>query len=301
MNNNKESNVRTSAPISWYPGHMVKTKKQMLAAMKLVDIVYEVIDARIPYSSRIQEIDSLIKSKLRIIIMTKMDLCDKIETEKWITYYKKKGYQVIGVDLKTNPNLKPLLSLTNELVKPLKEKREQQGLKPRKTRVMVIGIPNAGKSTLINSLVGKKVTRVGNKPGVTKILEWIRINNELELLDTPGILWPKLGTEEIALNLASLTAIKEEILPLDKVGLHILKKLNYYYPFILKERYNIEKIDFKNIESTLNVIGSIRGCLIKGGQIDYDQVFRVIINDVKQGIIKGVTFDRYNGNNSLKG
>lgn len=162
MNNNKESNVRTSAPISWYPGHMVKTKKQMLAAMKLVDIVYEVIDARIPYSSRIQEIDSLIKSKLRIIIMTKMDLCDKIETEKWITYYKKKGYQVIGVDLKTNPNLKPLLSLTNELVKPLKEKREQQGLKPRKTRVMVIGIPNAGKSTLINSLVGKKVTRVGN-------------------------------------------------------------------------------------------------------------------------------------------
>ncbi len=280
--------------INWYPGHMVKTKKEILESLKLVDLVYEVIDARLPWSSKIKDISEIIGSKLKIIVMTKRDLCDEKETQKWINYYKTKGYEVIGVDLKTNPNLKPLIALTNKLIKDVNDKRLQQGLKPRKIRVMVMGIPNVGKSTLINCLVGKKVTKIGNQPGVTKSLEWIRINNEFELLDTPGLLWPHLGNHTTALNLASLTAIKEEVLPLEAVACHILKKLSKYYPLSLKERYGLDSFDLNNPHLALELIGRQRGCLIKGGEIDYEQVFKVIINDLKKGIIKRITFDRYN-------
>lgn len=281
------------ANINWYPGHMAKTRRQMSEYMKLVDIVYEVIDARMPYSSRIKDINNIIGSKPRIIIMTKMDLCDVKETNKWIKYYEKMGHKVIGLDLEKTTNLNSLISLTTGVVKPLNEKRERLGLNARKIRVMIIGIPNVGKSTLINRLVGRKATKIGNKPGVTKSLDWIRINNDLELLDTPGILWPKLDDKKVAFNLASLTAIKEEILPLDEVAIYILKVLNTYYKNILEERYGVSDIDFEDIVPTLDLIGKKRGCLIKGGEIDYDKVINIIINDLKNGIIKNVTFDRY--------
>ncbi len=293
MSSKESEKSFSNSRINWYPGHMAKTRRQMSEYISLVDIVYEVVDARMPMSSRIKDINTIVGSKPRVIIMTKMDLCDINETNKWIKHYEKQGYKVMGLNLVRNINLKPLISLTNKINQPLNEKRIKQGLKLRKTRVMIIGIPNVGKSTLINRLVGRKATKIGNKPGVTTSLDWIRINNDLELLDTPGILWPKLDNKSVALNLASLTAIKEEVLPLDDVAIYILKMLNKYYPEILKERYSIDEIDFDDIIPTLDAIGKKRGCLVKGGEVDYDKVFAIIINDLKNGIIKNITFDRY--------
>ena len=286
MNENKTN-------INWYPGHMAKTKRQISEMLDLIDVIYEVVDARMPYSSKIKDIDSFTKNKPRILIMTKSDLCDLNETNKWKKYYEDNGYKVILLNLEGNANLKPLFSLTDEVMKDINEKRLAKGQKIRKCRVLIVGIPNVGKSTLINRLVNKKVVVTGNKPGVTKTLSWIRINDKIELLDSPGILWPKLDDYDASYNLASLTAIKEEILPIDKVVIHILKKLNDYYPNILKERYKIDKVDFDEITNTLDEIGKKRGCLIKGGEIDYDKVYSIILNDIKNGVIKGITFDRY--------
>ena len=294
MRKNKKMNedVKSlpSTSINWYPGHMAKTKRLISENIDLIDVVYEVIDARIPYSSKVVDLDNYIKNKPKVLIITKYDLCDKIETNKWIKYYEQKGYKVFPIDLEHSTNLKSLISMTNDLLQNLNEKNKNKGLLKRKTRVLVVGIPNAGKSTLINRLVSKKVANVGNKPGVTKNLNWIRINNDLELLDTPGILWPKIDTGNIAYNLATFTAIKEEVLPIDDVVSYILKSLHQYYPNILKERYGVD--DVENIENALEIIGKKRGCLVKGGVVDYDKVYSVIINDIKLGNIKGITFDR---------
>lgn len=276
--------------INWYPGHMAKTKRLIKENLNLIDIVYELIDARMPKSSKINDIDEVIGNKPKILIMTKVDLCDKKEAEKWVKYYEEKGYHVLPMNLEEKGSLKKIINLTNEVLKEKNLQREKKGLIKRKNRVLIMGIPNVGKSTLINRLAGKKVTVTGNKPGVTKNLSWIRVNNDLELLDSPGILWPKL--EDNAYNLASLTAIKEEVLPLFDVAEYILQTLNKYYPEILKERYNLEELNDDIVED-LEYIGKRRGCLIKGGEVDLDKVITLIINDVKTGLIKGITFDRY--------
>lgn len=285
----KNSGVNKSV-INWYPGHMAKTKRLIKENLNLIDIVYELIDARMPKSSKINDIDEVIGNKPKILIMTKVDLCDKKETEKWVKYYEEKGYHVLPMNLEEKGSLKKIINLTNEVLKEKNLQREKKGLIKRKNRVLIMGIPNVGKSTLINRLAGKKVTVTGNKPGVTKNLSWIRVNNDLELLDSPGILWPKL--EDNAYNLASLTAIKEEVLPLFDVAEYILQTLNKYYPEILKERYNLEELNDDIVED-LEYIGKRRGCLIKGGEVDLDKVITLIINDVKTGLIKGITFDRY--------
>ncbi len=283
MNENKTN-------INWYPGHMAKAKRLISENIGLIDIVYEVVDARMPISSKITDVDEYIKNKPKILIMNKTDLCDLKETKKWQKYYENKGYNVLLTQLEGNTNLKPLLDLTEEVLKPLNEKREEKGLTKRKSRVLIIGVPNVGKSTLINRLSGKKVAQIGNKPGVTKGLSWIRVNDKIELLDTPGILWPKL-IQKNALNLATFTAIREEILPKFEVAKYILETLEKHYKNLLKERYDIEYLD-EDIIETLEKIGKKRGCLIKGGEIDYDKVIDLIISDVKNGYIKGITFDR---------
>ncbi len=285
MNENKVN-------INWYPGHMAKTKRLINENIDAIDIVYEVVDARIPYSTRVRNLDIKVTNKPRILVFTKMDLCDKVETTKWIKYYESNGEEVVCLDLEHNPNLKPLFSKTKELMSETNAKRAMKGMNEKRARVLIIGVPNAGKSTLINRLVGKKAVNVGNKPGVTKNLNWIRINEDVELLDTPGILWPKLEEETVAFNLACFTAIREEILPIYEVIEYFLRALQKYYPEKLESRYGIKEID-EDIVNTLDIIGKKRGCLIKGGEIDYDKVIQVIMSDIKDGLIKNITFDRF--------
>ena len=284
MNENKTN-------INWYPGHMAKTKRLISENINKIDVVYEVIDARMPYSSKIKDIKNYINNKPVILIMTKTDLCDMKETSKWMKYYENLGYKVLGIDLEHNPNLKLIINATNEVMQEKVEKRIDKGMIKRKTRVLVVGIPNCGKSTLINRLAGKKVVTTGNKPGITKELNWIRVNDEVELLDTPGILWPKLEQKTVALNLASLSAIREEILPTYNVFEYIIETLYKYYPNILKERYGLEELNEDMIEN-MDIIGKRRGCLLKGNEIDYDKVMNIVMNDLKSGIIKNITFER---------
>ncbi len=294
-----ENNRQNSTNINWYPGHMAKTKRLIKENLEQIDIVYEVVDARMPYSSKIRDLDDIIKNKPKIMILTKYDLCDKLETKRWITYYEKQNYHVIAMDIEHQFEKKQILQLTENLLEEKWKKLKEKGLLRKRARALVVGIPNVGKSTLINRLVGKNVVGTGNRPGVTKELNWIRISDTVELLDSPGILWPKIDIGNVAYNLASLTAIKEEILPLFDVTEYILRTLENYYPNILKERYGIEKVDEDVIE-TMEFIGKRRGCLVKGGEIDYDKVIAIIMNDVKNGIIKNITFDRIEELNESK-
>ena len=282
MNNN---------PIQWYPGHMAKTKREIREKLNLIDIVYEVIDARMPKSSKIVDVDDLIKDKPRLLIMTKYDLCDKNETNKFINYYEKLGYQVIPVDLMNGTNVSKIIEASEEVLKEENEKRKAKGLKPRNIRALILGVPNAGKSTLINRLVGKKSAGVGNKPGFTKSLSWIRIHKNIDLLDTPGILWPKLEDQESAHILASFSSIKEEILNEDQIASFILRKLYELYPKALEERYGISELDDDLIEA-YDMIASRRGALTKGGVADYERVSRIILQDFKNGYFGLITFDR---------
>ena len=279
--------------INWYPGHMAKTKREIGEKLNLIDVVYEVVDARMPLSSKIVAIDELIKDKPRIMVMTKYDLCDKTETDKIIKYYESTGYKVIPVDLMNNTNsgIKKIIEATNEIMVGVNNKRKEKGLMSRAGRVLIVGIPNAGKSTLINRLVGKKAAGVGNTPGFTKSLSWIRINKDLELLDSPGILWPKMEDQEAAHVLACLSSIKEEILNIDQIAIFILKKLFELYPEKLEERYGITELDEDYIE-TYDMIASRRGALSRGGVADYEKVSNIIVRDLKNGYFGNITLDR---------
>ena len=287
MNENQDK-VFNKTSINWYPGHMAKTKREISEKLSLIDVVFEVIDSRIPLSSKNKDIDSLIKDKPKVLIMTKMDLCDMDKTNKWKSYYENNGYQVIMVDLINNKNVNEIFNKINPIINTLNEKRKSKGLKERKIRALVLGIPNVGKSTLINRLVGKKATNVGNRPGVTKNLQWIRVNDKLELLDTPGILWPRLDNNEVAHNLASMTAIKEEVLDLEDISIYIINTMFKYYPDNIKSRYNITNND--DIVETLDLIGKKIGA-IRNNETDYDKVYDRVLKDLREGYLGKVTFD----------
>ncbi len=277
--------------INFFPGHMAKTRREIGEKLKLIDIVYEVVDARIPNSSRIIDIDDLIKDKPKVIIMTKKDLCDIEKTNKWISYYESLGYKVFLVDLINDKSLGKLFDLTDDVLFGLNEKREEKGLLQRKYRALIMGVPNVGKSTLINKITGKKVTSVGDRPGVTKNISWIRINDKLELMDTPGILWPKLEDQIIAYNLATFSSIKDEILPIDEVACYILKYMYENYPDRLIDRYGLDYLDEDDYTDAYELIGRKRGCIIRGNEVDYNKVSNLIIRDLREGYLGKVTFD----------
>ena len=277
--------------INWYPGHMAKTKREISEKLNLIDIVLEVVDARMPLSSKIVDIDDLIKDKPRVLVMTKYDLCDEVETNKIVEYYKTLGYKVVCVDLMSGKNVNKIIDYAKEIMVDVNKKRSEKGMMPRAGRALIVGVPNAGKSTLINRLVGKKAAGVGNTPGFTKSLSWIRINKDLELLDSPGILWPKMEDQEAAHILACLSSIKEEILNTDAIATFILRKLYELYPERLEERYGIVQLDEDLIE-TYDMIASKRGALSRGGVADYEKVSNIIIRDFKNGYFGKITFDR---------
>lgn len=291
MEKNENNGGFRKNDINWYPGHMNKARREMKEKMNLIDIVYEVIDARMPISSKIVDIDELIGDKKRILIMTKYDICDKEETNKFIKYYESLGYTVIPVDLMNGRETSKIIDKSMELMKEENLKRKEKGLKPRSIRALIVGVPNVGKSTLINRLVGKKSAGVGNKPGFTKSLSWIRIHKDIELLDSPGILWPKIENQDNAHVLAALSSIKEEILDTMNLSCFILDKMIRLYPKNLEERYGITEIDEDYIE-TFDLIGKKRGALTRGGVADYDKVANIIIRDLKNGYLGNVTLDR---------
>ena len=290
MSNTNENQSVAKTNINWFHCHMAKTKREISENLNLIDIVYEVIDARMPISSKIVDIDDLIKDKPKILIVTKYDLCDKNETDKILEMYKKMNYKVISFDLK-NDNVNNLINETNKIMKDINEVRVKKGLKERAARVLIVGVPNVGKSTLINRLVGRKSAGVGDTPGFTKTLNWIRVNKDIELLDSPGILWPKLEDQEAAHTLAALSSIKEEILNIDSIACFILRKLYELYPEKLKERYGIHELDEDYMEA-YEQIGKKRGALSKGGIVDYEKVSNIIVKDLKNGYFGCITLDR---------
>ena len=277
--------------INFFPGHMNKARKEIEEKIKLIDIVYEVVDARMPASSRIKDIDDLIKNKPKIMIMTKRDLCDLDKTNKWISYYESLGYKVFLTDLVNDKNVNKLFSLTDEVLEDLNAKRAEKGMEMRKYRALIMGVPNVGKSTLINKITGKKAVNVGNKPGVTKDISWIRINDKLDLMDTPGILWPKIDDQKQAYTLACFSSIKDEILPIDEVACYILKYMFDNYQDLLFNRYGNFSLDEEDYTEAYEYIGRKRGCLVKGNEVDYNKVSNIIIKDLREGYLGKVTFD----------
>ncbi len=289
--NNDSQKSFSKVSISWYPGHMEKAKREIKEKLSLIDIVYEVIDSRMPYSSKIKDIDNLIKDIPRILIMSKYDMCDVKETDKFIKYYTDMGYTVIPTSLDNKKDVSIILNKSKELMQKINEERKKKGMKSRSIRALVIGVPNVGKSTLINKLVGKKKAPTGNKPGITKALGWIRINNDLELLDTPGILWPKIESDVEGYHLAGLSSIREEILNKEDLAIYLLRRCYELYPKELEERYGIKEIS-EDIIPTLDIIAKKRGALLKGGASDYDKVYLIVLRDIKEGYLGKITLDR---------
>ncbi len=273
----------------WYPGHMTKAKRQMQEDIKLIDLVIELVDARIPLSSRNPDIDELGKNKYRLILMNKADLADKKKTEKWSAYFKEKGFFVVSLDARTKNSMKTITDIVMEACKEKIERDRKRGIKNRPVRAMVVGIPNVGKSTFINSYAGKACAKTGNKPGVTKGKQWIRLNKNVELLDTPGILWPKFEDQMVGLRLALIGSIKDEILNVDELAVELMKYLTVHYPGLLNERYEVEEA--QEITDMIYEVAKNRNCMLKGGEPDYSKAAALIIEDFRSGKLGKITLE----------
>lgn len=273
--------VLNKSVINWYPGHMTKAKRQMQEDIKLIDLVVEIVDARVPLSSRNPDIDELGKNKYRLILMNKSDLADKKVTDQWSAYFKKMGYYVVSLDARTKNSMKTISDIIMEACSEKIERDRKRGIKNRPVRAMVVGIPNVGKSTFINSYAGKACAKTGNKPGITRGKQWIRLNKNVELLDTPGILWPKFEDQRVGLRLALIGSIKDEILNTDELAVELIKFLLVSYPGILSERYEIEETE--NPTDVLLAIAKSRNCLTKGNELDYSKAAILLIDDFRSG------------------
>ncbi len=276
--------------INWYPGHMKKTKESIKKNLSLVDIVYEIIDARIPYSSRNPDVDGILGNKPRLIIMNKSDLADAESNKIWKSYFEQKKIPVVNVDSLNNKGLDQVINMSYVLTEEKRKALENRGVKNRPIRAMIIGIPNVGKSTLINSLSKRKGAKVGNRPGVTKANQWIKIKGDLELLDTPGILWPKFEDKEVGLNLAFTGAIKDELLDIESLSFELVKRLNLISTKFIENRYNIS-VEDKSPYDIIVEIGTKRGCIIRGGEIDFNKVSNIILDEYRKGVIGRITLE----------
>ena len=307
---NKEENSEKSfahAHFSWYPGHMAKTRKQIEQDIKIVDIVIELLDSRIPISSRNPDIVNITAKKKRIIVLNKCDLSDESKNKKWISYFKNKGIPAVLTDSNSGKGIDNCIKEIEKIMEEQLNIQAQKGRIGRKIRAMVLGIPNVGKSSFINRISKRTTAGVGNKPGVTKQKQWIRINDRIELLDTPGVLWPKFESEEVGLNLAFTGTIKEEILPKVEIAYQLVKYLLENYRNNIVERYGISKeyIENKlnqeqpenvNIYEIMLEIGRKRGCIISGGNIDEEKTSRIILDEFKNGKIGKITLETPSGN-----
>ena len=275
--------------LQWYPGHMTKARRQMQEDLKLIALIIELVDARIPLSSRNPDIDELGKNKSRLILLNKSDLADEKYNEQWTTYFQKKGFFVLKVNSKSGAGLKAIQGVIQEACKEKIERDRRRGIKNRPIRAMVVGIPNVGKSTFINSYAGKACTKTGNKPGVTKGKQWIRLNKNLELLDTPGILWPKFEDQEVGKRLAYIGSIKDEILNLEELSLELLEYIRTNYSGLLNQRYGISE-DGTPL-SLLEEIAENRKCLIRGQELDYAKAAGILMEEFRNGKIGRITLE----------
>ncbi len=276
--------------IQWYPGHMTKAKRAMKEDMKLVDLVIKLTDARVPQSGRNPDIDSLAGQKARVMLLNKADLADEAETAAWMTAFKRQGILAIAADARQRTFRKQVMDAVMTACQAKLERDKRRGIQNRPIRAMVVGIPNVGKSTFINSFAGRVSAKTGNKPGVTRGNQWIRIDKQLELLDTPGILWPKFEDQTVGLHLAMIGSISDDILPIEELAFELLKLLAERYPQCLKDRYGLE-MDVDPMER-MDWVANRRGCLKKGGEPDYEKTARAILDDFRSGRLGKITLER---------
>lgn len=276
--------------LQWYPGHMTKAKRMMQENMKLIDLVIELLDARIPLSSRNPDIDSLAKGKSRLVILNKADLADKELNDKWEDWFNKKGFFVVQINSKNGAGIKSINGIIQQACSEKIERDRRKGILNRPVRAMVAGIPNVGKSTFINAYAGKACTKTGNKPGVTKGKQWIRLNKNVELLDTPGILWPKFEDSKVGLMLAMAGSIKDEILNIDELAMELLKYLHNEYTGMAGDRFKIEESD--DTLETLKNIAKARGCIVKGGEMDLSKASSIVMEEFRNGKIGRITLEK---------
>ena len=276
--------------IQWFPGHMAKARRKVAENLKLVDIIFELVDARLPLSSRNPMIDEVIHQKPRLLILNKQDMADDNETRRWIAYFEGRGQKAVAINSFEGKGLQSVTKAAQEILAEKWDRMRSRGMKPRAIRAMIVGIPNVGKSTLINRLAKKNLAKTGNMPGVTKAQQWIKVGKEIELLDTPGILWPKFEDQEIGYKLALTGAIKDAIMNMEDLAVYGLNFLSIHYPKRMEERYGITSVD-EELVVTFNHIGKRRNVLGQGGEIDYDQVALLIVRDIRGQNLGQLTFD----------
>jgi len=278
--------------IQWFPGHMAKTRRLLSENLKLIDVVIELLDARIPYSSKNPEIDKIVLNKPKVLVLNKSDLADENISEEWSKWYSTNGYTSVFVDSLKGTGINKIKNILADLMKEKIERDKSKGRIFRPIRTMVVGIPNVGKSSFINRIAGRASAVTGDKPGVTRGKQWIKLNKDIELLDTPGILWPKFDDREVGLNLAFTGAIKDEVFDIVEVSALLLERLSVSYPDYLKKRFRLDSLEGKTGRSLLEEAARNRGCIISGGRIDYSRIAANVLDEFRGGKIGRISLER---------